>query len=254
MSRNLKLSGAIVARPRRGIAVLAIAIDSPPRSRRPWRPPTRPRRPPPVVAENTHKLSAAEDGKVTLVEFLDFECESCGAIYPAIEELREQYEGRVTFAIRYFPNDGHFNAMIAAQAVEAASKQGKLEAMYQRMFETQREWGEAQRVQARGVRRLRRGPRARHGPVPARPRRPRDHRARDRRPGRRPRARRQGTPTIFLNEQHGRARLARAARRRDRGRPCRLSLARSRPPLRGADRRLDAGRRRARSRWSPPSR
>ena len=49
----------------------------------------------------------------------------------------------VTFAIRYFPNDGHFNAMIAAQAVEAASKQGKLVEMYQRMFETQREWGEA---------------------------------------------------------------------------------------------------------------
>ena len=96
-----------------------------------------------MVTESMHRLSTAEDGKVTLVEFLDFECEACGALYPHLEQLREEYEGRVTFAIRYFPNDGHFNAMIAAQAVEAASKQGKLEAMYKRMFETQKEWGEA---------------------------------------------------------------------------------------------------------------
>lgn len=100
--------------------------------------------PAPAMAQNTHRLSTAEDGKVTLVEFLDFECEACGALYPALEGLREEYEGRVTFAIRYFPNAGHTNAMIAAQTVEAASKQGKLEEMYKRMFETQREWGESQ--------------------------------------------------------------------------------------------------------------
>ena len=96
----------------------------------------------PVVRDSSHRLSTAPDGKVTFVEFLDFECEGCRAVYPVIEQLRTQYEGRVTFVIRYFPIDSHKNAMNAAVAVEAAARQGELEAMYARMYETQAEWGE----------------------------------------------------------------------------------------------------------------
>ena len=98
----------------------------------------------PVMRADTHKLDVAADGKVTLVEFLDFECEACAAVYPLIEQLRQEYAGRMTFAIRYFPLPGHRNGKIAAQAVEAASKQGKLEPMYKRMYETQKEWGESE--------------------------------------------------------------------------------------------------------------
>lgn len=47
---------------------------------------------------------------MTFVEFLDFECESCRAAYPANEQLRKDYEGRVTFVVRYFPIPSHFNA------------------------------------------------------------------------------------------------------------------------------------------------
>lgn len=98
----------------------------------------------PVVRDSSHRLSTAPDGKVTFVEFLDFECEGCKAVYPVIEQLRTQYEGRVTFVIRYFPLDSHFNAVRAARAVEAAAQQGQLEAMYQKMYDTQTEWGEQQ--------------------------------------------------------------------------------------------------------------
>jgi len=87
-------------------------------------------------------MSTAADGKVTLVEFLDFECESCGAVYPVMEQLRATYGDRVTFVARYFPLDEHFNADRAARAVEAAARQGQFEAMYRRMFDTQTEWGE----------------------------------------------------------------------------------------------------------------
>ena len=97
-----------------------------------------------VVRESSHRLAEAPDGKVTFVEFLDFECESCGAVHPAIEQLRQQYQGRVTFVVRYFPMDGHFNAKRAARAVEAAAQQGQFEAMYQKMFTTQSQWGEQQ--------------------------------------------------------------------------------------------------------------
>ncbi|MGK5448984.1 DsbA family protein [Streptomyces radiopugnans] len=97
-----------------------------------------------LVRPDSHRLSTAKDGKVTVVEFLDLECESCRAAFPVVERLREEYEGRVTFVIRYFPLPAHKNAELAARAVEAASEQGKLEAMYTKMYETQESWGDQQ--------------------------------------------------------------------------------------------------------------
>jgi len=104
--------------------------------------------PPDVVAEDTHFLTDPPDAEVTVVEFLDLECEACGAFYPYVEELREKYGDRVAFAIRYFPLPGHANAENAALAVEAAAQQGALEGMYQRLYETQSEWGELQESRA----------------------------------------------------------------------------------------------------------
>jgi len=97
-----------------------------------------------TVREDSHRLSDVPDGKVTFVEFLDFECEACRAAFPAVEQLRTAYGDRVSFVVRYFPLDGHFNAMRAARAVEAAAQQDQFEAMYKKMYETQAEWGEQQ--------------------------------------------------------------------------------------------------------------
>lgn len=95
---------------------------------------------PPLVREDSHRLQEAQGSGVTLVEFLDFECPSCGAMYPVMERLRADYEGEVTFVVRYFPLPMHQNAERAARAVQAAAEQGKFEAMYTRMFETQQAW------------------------------------------------------------------------------------------------------------------
>lgn len=100
-----------------------------------------------LVRPDSHKLSTAADGKATLVEFLDFECEACGALYPQMEQVREEYGDRITFVVRYFPLPGHANGEPAARAVEAAAAQGKFEEMYQKMFETQSAWGEQQTSQ-----------------------------------------------------------------------------------------------------------
>lgn len=101
-----------------------------------------------LVRADSHRLQTAADGKVTVVEFLDFECEACRAAFPGIEQLRKDYAGKVTFVIRYFPIQSHPNAVNAAVAVEAAAQQGKLEQMYSRMYETQAEWGEQQASKA----------------------------------------------------------------------------------------------------------
>lgn len=46
-----------------------------------------------VVREDSHRLGESGAGGVTLVEFLDFECEACASVYPFIEQLREDYAG-----------------------------------------------------------------------------------------------------------------------------------------------------------------
>lgn len=111
-----------------------------------------------VVGEDSHRLSTAPQGAPVFVEFLDFECESCRAAFPSIEKLRAEYEGQVSFVIRYFPIDSHANAMNAAKAVEAAAAQGKLEEMYTMMYETQPQWGEQQDSRAGPVPRVRLNP------------------------------------------------------------------------------------------------
>ncbi|PRY59293.1 protein-disulfide isomerase [Knoellia remsis] len=99
---------------------------------------------PQALRPDTYRLSTAPNDKVNLVEFLDFECEACGALYPLMEELRTKYDGKVTFGIRYFPITSHFNAERAARAVEAAAQQGEVEAMYKKMYDTQKQWAEQQ--------------------------------------------------------------------------------------------------------------
>jgi protein-disulfide isomerase len=105
-----------------------------------------------VVRSDSHRLSDAENEKAVLVEFLDFECESCRAAYPFIEELRAKHPDELTVVSRYFPLPGHPNSMTAAVAVEAAARQGRFEDMYHRIFETQPQWSHSEDSQARTFR------------------------------------------------------------------------------------------------------
>ncbi|WP_019178972.1 DsbA family protein [Microbacterium yannicii] len=101
-----------------------------------------------VTRSNSHVLDKGGEGAVTVVEFLDFECEACGAFYPVVEELREKYAGEITYVVRYFPLPGHFNSKNAAIAAEAAAQQDRFEDMYHQLFQSQAEWGEAQESRA----------------------------------------------------------------------------------------------------------
>ncbi|WP_251440517.1 thioredoxin domain-containing protein [Microbacterium sp. USTB-Y] len=104
--------------------------------------------PPPVQRPNSQVLDEGGKGAVTLVEFLDFECEACGAWYPVVEELRKTYAGKITYVVRYFPLPGHLNSTNAAVAAEAAAQQGRFEDMYRRLFATQPDWAEAKTSRA----------------------------------------------------------------------------------------------------------
>jgi protein-disulfide isomerase len=75
---------------------------------------------------------------VTVIEFTDFQCSACGAMYPVLEDVLRSYGNRVRFVVRNFPlTRVHPNAMRAAQAAEAAKAQGKFWEYIDLLFKNQ---------------------------------------------------------------------------------------------------------------------
>ena len=83
-----------------------------------------------------------EDASATLIEYLDFECEACGAYFPLVKQLEAEFPNDLRVVKRYFPLPGHRNGLPAALAVEAAARQGKYNEMHDLLFTEQKNWGE----------------------------------------------------------------------------------------------------------------
>lgn len=85
------------------------------------------------------------DSKVTLTEFVDYQCEACYAYYPYVKQLKEKYKDSVRFEIRNFPIEaGHQYARSAARSAEAAARQNKFWEMHDKIFEGQKTWERSQ--------------------------------------------------------------------------------------------------------------
>lgn len=92
-----------------------------------------------VIRENDHK-KGAEQPKVTLIEFGDFECSACASFFPLLKQLEQDFPQDLQFIFRHFPLPGHQNAMSAHRASEAAAKQGKFFEMHDLLYENQQQW------------------------------------------------------------------------------------------------------------------
>ncbi|HLF84538.1 MAG TPA: thioredoxin domain-containing protein [Blastocatellia bacterium] len=62
---------------------------------------------------------------VTIVEFTDYECPSCAATQPVLEEVAREFGDKVKLVVRSFPLGQHTHAFKASEASEAAREQGK---------------------------------------------------------------------------------------------------------------------------------
>jgi protein-disulfide isomerase len=91
-----------------------------------------------LVRPDSPTLGAA-DAKVTVVEFLDPECEACAAFSPVVKKLLKDYDGRIRLVVRYMPL--HPNSLTAATFTEAAGEQGKYWQAQEMLFQKQPEWG-----------------------------------------------------------------------------------------------------------------
>lgn len=97
----------------------------------------------PALVENadSHALTDPADPRVTVVEFLDFQCPGCANLEPTMQDLRAELGDEVRFVVRNFPLiDIHPNAVDAAVAAEAAADQDEYEPMHDALFASQSEW------------------------------------------------------------------------------------------------------------------
>jgi len=90
---------------------------------------------------DSNTLTEAEDGKVTVVEFLDYQCPACAAYYDNVtKKLETDHADRITFVTRNFPLSMHSLARQAAKAAEAAAAQGRYREMYHQLYDNYEQW------------------------------------------------------------------------------------------------------------------
>jgi Na+/H+ antiporter NhaA len=90
----------------------------------------------PVDDERDH-IRGPEKAPVTLVEYGDFECPYCGLAEPSVRELLRDF-GDVRYVWRHLPlTDVHPHAQLAAEATEAAAKQGAFWELHDLLLEHQ---------------------------------------------------------------------------------------------------------------------
>lgn len=92
-----------------------------------------------MIGPNT-PIKGAEDAKVVIVEFSDFQCPACKARSAEVAEVLKKYDGKVKIAYRHFPLPQHNYARDAAVASMAAKEQGKFWEYHDMLFANQPEF------------------------------------------------------------------------------------------------------------------
>jgi protein-disulfide isomerase len=89
------------------------------------------------VSDQDHQTGNVK-AKIVMVEYGDYQCPHCGFAHPLIKRLLKQYGHDILFIFRNFPlQEMHPQALISAQAAEAADKQHKFWEMHDMIFENQ---------------------------------------------------------------------------------------------------------------------
>ncbi len=81
---------------------------------------------------------------VTVEEFADFQCPSCGYYYPELKKIETEFGENLRVIFRERPLvPPHEHALLAAQAAEAAGLQGRFWEMHDKLYENQTTWSVA---------------------------------------------------------------------------------------------------------------
>lgn len=84
-----------------------------------------------------------KEAKVIITEYSDFQCPACRSYESLVKQVITDLGDKTLFVYRHFPLSSiHKNAQMAAQAAEAAGRQGKFWEMHDMLFDRQKDWAE----------------------------------------------------------------------------------------------------------------
>ncbi|MGE4382934.1 MAG: DsbA family protein [Arcobacter sp.] len=88
-----------------------------------------------------HSIKFGENKKnISVVEFVDPECESCAMFHPILRKLYKEYHEDIQLVVKYIPN--HLNSKFAIRILEASREQNKYEEVLSVIFEKQPLWAQ----------------------------------------------------------------------------------------------------------------
>ena len=94
------------------------------------------------VATEGRPAEGPANAKVTMVEFVDFECPFCGTYArDTLPRVRRDYGDRIRYVSRHFPLDIHPHAEDAARSAECAHEQGRYWDLHDLLFAHQKALG-----------------------------------------------------------------------------------------------------------------
>jgi protein-disulfide isomerase len=96
---------------------------------------------PVALQSGTGHARGPANAPITLVEFGDYQCPTCGHYYPIVEEVLHRFPTQVRFEFHHFPLvNAHHNALAAATAAEAAGEQNHFWEMHDMLYKHQDDW------------------------------------------------------------------------------------------------------------------
>jgi protein-disulfide isomerase len=90
----------------------------------------------PVTAKD--HVEGPATAPVTLVEYGDYQCPSCGDAFPLVKKLQKHFGEKLRFVFRNFPLEMHPYAEHAAETAEFAAAHDKFWEMHELLFKHQR--------------------------------------------------------------------------------------------------------------------
>ena len=79
----------------------------------------------------------ADNAQITIIQFAEYQCPYCGKGNAAVQQVMEEYAGKVKMVYRDFPLSFHDRAIPAAVAANCAGEQGKYWEMHETLMANQ---------------------------------------------------------------------------------------------------------------------
>jgi protein-disulfide isomerase len=95
-----------------------------------------------IIIEPREMFVGQKDAPVTLMEFGEYESEECAKANEVVKQLLEDYEGKIRFQFRHFPQTLiHQRSLKASESAVAAGQEGKFWEMHNVLFNNRRNLG-----------------------------------------------------------------------------------------------------------------